>query len=177
MRHKYKTPPPEEILAASERTGIDAEQIADLAPYQICLVCAWRKEKTASELANDLGWKKPHMLAEMSVLRRIFPGKMGFDRPVSTAKKTRESRIDAQIERLIQLRAEGKNQIEIQEALGFSLFDWRIAFQIIKAKGLPCPKKLSRSALFLEKMKAGASVRDAAKESGLALEGALSRSR
>lgn len=71
---RRKTPPPEEILAASERTGIDPEEIAGLKKYEICLICAWRPGQTITELSEAIGMRRNSIFTQRSILRERFPG-------------------------------------------------------------------------------------------------------
>lgn len=183
---KREMPSPEEILAASERTGIDPVEIAELKPYEACLICAWRPGQTISELSEAIGMRRNSIFTQRSILRERFPGILPTVTKNQDTEFSREKKARA-VERIASLReqiAKGSSPKEALEILGISLREWRTLSAYARRHWIEIPaldlRKRDSTAKFLALITEGKSTAEAAELLGMPLpvaEGLASRLR
>lgn len=174
---KREMPSPEEILAASERTGIDPEAIAGLKPWEACLICAWRSDQTISELAEVAGLSRGSVTTARSILRKKFPGilRTVSQVPDTSRARSRREKVVARIAALNDQISKGSSVREAMEILGIGARE-RAALKSYAARhGLSLPDRERFGPLtskLLSLLRKGASVGEAAERIGMPLSDA-----
>jgi len=176
---KRKMPYPEEILAASERTGIDPEAIAGRRPYEVCLICAWRKGQTMSEFAEAARLRRGAACTARAVLRKQFPGILPTLSQVPDTGRAKEKRksVLARLAALNEQIAKGSSVREAVKILGINGREWEALKCYTARHGLELPKRERigpQSSKFLELLLEGRSTAEAAELIGMPLPAAES---